>query len=176
MSGTGPTRNDSPAADVPCGSLADLAARCNELHGQLIGALRVSLQSAIEIGALLREAKRQTGHGSFGKWIADNVKFSARTATNYMRLHDNRDSLKSENVSDLSDAYRLLVEHRELAGDPLTTAESEALTECEATIASGLSYIRSLPPASLRAMRAETARRNPELRDIFDMICGGLES
>lgn len=102
-------------------ALPDVAVRVNALHGEIDGALRLSLQKAIEIGGLLTEAKRQTGHGAFGEWLSDNVAFTSRTARRYMALHENQERLlKADSVSDLGSAYRLLVAH----GTKATEAEA----------------------------------------------------
>jgi hypothetical protein len=93
-------------------ALPDVAVRVNALHDEIGGVLRLSLQKAIEIGGLLAEAKRQTGHGAFGDWLSENVAFTDRTARRYMALFENRERLlRSDNVSDLGSAYRLLSAH-----------------------------------------------------------------
>ncbi len=84
------------------------AAEIRRLHGELAIAMRVTLDKAIEIGRLLTEQKEETGHGDFTAWIEANMPFTDRTARNYMRAYRNRDKLKTESVSDLSGAYRLL--------------------------------------------------------------------
>lgn len=77
------------------------------LHGEIVDSLRLSLDKAIRIGELLTEQKERLGHGRFGAWCA-KLPFGQRTAQNYMRLFDQRDRLKSETVSHLTRAYRLL--------------------------------------------------------------------
>jgi hypothetical protein len=90
----------------------------------------VSLESAIEIGALLHEAKAATGHGAFGKWLVENVQFSDRTARRYMTIFDNRERLlKSDTVSNLQSAYRPLSPHVSPDRDSWGTAISEAESE-----------------------------------------------
>lgn len=111
-------------------TLADLAGRANILHAQITSALRTSLDAAIEIGGLLLDAKAQTGHGAFGRWLADNVKFSDRTARRYMTVFDNRERLlKSDSVSDLSSAYHILAAHAEPDPADLGAAIAEAESE-----------------------------------------------
>jgi len=85
--------------------------RANEivsLHGQIEGLLKQSLGKAIRIGQLLSEQKAALPHGEFIPWIKANLPFTDRTARNYMKLSENRDLLKTENVSDLRSAYALL--------------------------------------------------------------------
>jgi hypothetical protein len=78
------------------------------LHNEITGYLCMSVEKAVRIGQLLAEQKSSLLHGDFGKWIEANLPFTDRTARNYMRLYHNRDLLKTETVSDLSTAYKLL--------------------------------------------------------------------
>ena len=78
------------------------------LHQEIAGHLKISLEKAIKIGELLTEQKESLKHGQFTPWIKDNLPFTDRTARNYMRLYHARDKLKTERVSDLNEAYRLL--------------------------------------------------------------------
>ena len=82
--------------------------KISRLHGEIVGHLKQSLISAIQIGQLLTEQKQKLKHGEFGKWIKTNLPFTNRTARNYVRLYLERDRLKTETVSDLKSAYRLL--------------------------------------------------------------------
>ena len=78
------------------------------LHDEVIGALKTSLKKAIRIGELLTDQKESMAHGAFLPWVKENLPFTDRTARNYMRLHRERDRLKTETVSDLKGAYKLL--------------------------------------------------------------------
>lgn len=84
------------------------AEEITRLHQEIIGSLRTSLAKGIQIGELLTEQKESLKHGEFTSWIKENLPFTDRTARNYMRLHQRRDELKTESVSDLTDAYKLL--------------------------------------------------------------------
>jgi hypothetical protein len=79
-----------------------------KLHSEIIGHLKTSLEKAIRIGELLSEQKASLKHGQFTTWIEGNLSFTDRTARNYMRLHREKDRLKTETVSDLKSAYKLL--------------------------------------------------------------------
>ncbi len=46
------------------------------------------LQSSIEIGRRLKEAKEMVGHGNWSKWLEDEVNYSQRTASNLVKIHD----------------------------------------------------------------------------------------
>lgn len=45
-----------------------------------------ALEYALEIGALLNEAKPQIGHGEWGQWLEEQCTLAPRTARAYMRL------------------------------------------------------------------------------------------
>lgn len=49
---------------------------------------KIMLESAIEIGKRLKEAKKIAGHGNWEKWLEEEVCYSNRTASNLMRLYD----------------------------------------------------------------------------------------
>jgi hypothetical protein len=90
--------------------------RINEiaaLHSEILGNLRQSLTKAIKIGELLSLQKDTLAHGEFTKWISQHLPFTDRTARNYMRLYRERDRLKTETISDLTEAYGILVEHKQ---------------------------------------------------------------
>lgn len=78
------------------------------LHDQIVAAARTSLDSAIRIGELPAGIKKTLRHGDWGTWVKQNLPFTIRTATNYLRVFSGRDRLKSETVSDLTAAYRVL--------------------------------------------------------------------
>ena len=88
----------------------DRAPEIAELHERVCCYARATLETAIRIGELLTEQKSSMPHGDFTAWIADRLPFTDRTARNYIRLHHERDRLKAESVSGLSDAYALLAE------------------------------------------------------------------
>ena len=90
------------------------------LHNEILGFGKLSLENAIRIGQLLTDQKEELEHGEFIRWIKENLPFTDRAARRYMELWRYRDTLKSENVSDLSSAYQLLVEHKLKEGLPST--------------------------------------------------------
>lgn len=49
---------------------------------------KMLLYTAVEIGRRLTEAKSLVSHGEWGKWLADSVSYSQRTATNLMRIYE----------------------------------------------------------------------------------------
>lgn len=86
------------------------------LHLEIMGHLKMSLEKAIKIGQLLTEQKTELKHGEFTPWMKDNLPFTERTARNYMKLFQEKHRLKTETVSDLTSAYRLLSEPKPLEG------------------------------------------------------------
>ena len=44
------------------------------------------IDHAVRCGELLIEQKKAVGHGKFGQWVKDHLKFSHDTANDYMKL------------------------------------------------------------------------------------------
>ena len=97
------------------------------LHAEIAGHFRQSLEKAIRIGELLSEQKAALRHGEFTAWITRNLPFTDRTARSYMRVYENRDRLKTESVSDLTTAYRLLAAPQPKQGGGVLEVIDEAL-------------------------------------------------
>lgn len=60
---------------------------------------KILLNSAMEIGKRLKEAKSLVGHGNWEKWLEEKVEYSKRTATNLMRLYDEYGSKSGEDLN-----------------------------------------------------------------------------
>jgi Protein of unknown function (DUF3102) len=102
----------------------------NRLHSEICDAARTSIEKAVRIGELLTEQKSLLKHGEWLPWQGANLLFSSRTATNYMRVFENRALLKSESVSDLNEAYALLEEPRKVLTDAQkVAADWEKITQ-----------------------------------------------
>lgn len=80
------------------------------LHHEIVAAAVSSLEKATRIGELLTQERVRLEHGQWLPWIKKNLPFTDRTARNYLRVYNNRDKIKTETVSDLTGAYRLLSE------------------------------------------------------------------
>lgn len=80
------------------------------LHAEVEAAMRAALPKAIRIGELLTDAKASLQHGEWGEWCEQNLPFTVRTASNYMKVFAKQHELESETVSDLTGAYRMLRE------------------------------------------------------------------
>lgn len=107
------------------------------LHDELTGLFQQSLDKAICLGELLIQQKVALDHGQFGNWVRENLPFTVRTAQNYMRICSEKDRLKCETVSHLTEAYSLLAEPKiddELAGEhPEPPSEAKTSTSVSAT-------------------------------------------
>src|SRR5665213_3095606 len=104
----------------------------NKRHAEIIKAARTSLDNAIRIGELLSETKSGLKHGEWLPWLQSNLTFSDRTARNYMRCYDERERLKAETISNLTEAYGLLAEHNDSPPKPPgTDADRPTLTQAE---------------------------------------------
>ena len=86
------------------------------LHSEIYGLLKTSLEKAIRIGELLNEQKASLKHGEFIPWIEKNLPFNERTARRYINIFRNRHRLKSDKVSGLNQAYKLLEAPKETSG------------------------------------------------------------
>lgn len=79
------------------------------LHNNILDHARTSIDKAIRIGELLAGIKNELNHGQWLPWLGDYVSFSERTAQRYLFCFDNREKIKNDNVTDLTDAYSLLL-------------------------------------------------------------------
>lgn len=85
-----------------------LISQVKKLHSEIMGFYTKSLDTAIEIGSILTPKKKVLGHSNWISWVQNNLPFTDRTASNYMKLYRYKDKLKKEKVSDLQTAYKLL--------------------------------------------------------------------
>ena len=89
----------------------------SEIHEKIGNHIKMTLYEAIRAGQILSEQKEGMKHGEFTPWVNDNLSFDIRTAQRYMRAYNNRERIeegvKSDSVSFLTDAYRLLEEPKE---------------------------------------------------------------
>lgn len=78
------------------------------LHGEIVTAARQTLKLAMRAGELLAGVRAELPHGEWLPWCKANLPFSDRTARNYIRVYEQRDLPKLENVSSLSAVYAVL--------------------------------------------------------------------
>lgn len=84
-----------------------------KLHNEISMHYKISIQNAIRIGEILTEQKKSLKYGEFTKWVESTLPFTSRTARNYMLLFKEKSFIKTETVSDLSEAYKLLSQKRD---------------------------------------------------------------
>jgi hypothetical protein len=89
-------------------SLSDCATEANTLHTLIAGYARKSVEYAIRLGGILIRAKASVAHGEWMPWAADNLQFDLRTAERYVAVYENREQIKIESVSNLTEAYRAI--------------------------------------------------------------------
>jgi len=78
-----------------------------QLHDEIGGYLKMSLEKAIKIGELLTEQKASLKHGEWLPWIESNLPFSTRTAEVYLKCYREREKIAES--ANLRDALSLLV-------------------------------------------------------------------
>jgi hypothetical protein len=83
-------------------TLESIADRINEQHTRAVEHAGKAIEHACRAGEWLIEAKRQVRHGEWQAWLADNVRFSDRTARGYMRVAKNLPKLE-ENGNGVAD-------------------------------------------------------------------------
>jgi hypothetical protein len=86
----------------------DISAEIINLHDKISQQVKSILPKIMRIGELLVEQKQKLPHGQFTKWVEENLPFTIRTAQNYMKVFFNKERLKNENISLLSDCYNIL--------------------------------------------------------------------
>ena len=97
--------------DLTLFSQDESARQINRLHALANGHAEMAIQKAIQCGGKLAEKKASLAHGEWIPWIENNLTFSDRQASTYMRVATNR-----KRVSDLDsirEAVKLLAEPRE---------------------------------------------------------------
>lgn len=64
-------------------------------HNEASNAVRYAVARYFACGEFLRRKKDEIGHGPWTAWLRENIKFSHRSATDYILLHDNRAKLEA---------------------------------------------------------------------------------
>lgn len=130
---------------------AEDVALIQELDGRICSRDEDNLADAQKIGGICERAKRRCGHGNFLPWLKGTVRIPKRRAQRYMEVFRERDFLKSEGVTHLTEAYRAIARKkreeeklpqavRKLDESPAGEGPSgpdpvSVLEECEARIA-----------------------------------------
>lgn len=88
---------------------------------------KTCLERAIQCGERLKRMKARVGHGKWLPFLHVNApNISERTVSRWINLYENRDQIKSANVSDLSAAYRLLSTPQESAPEAIEQVDFSA--------------------------------------------------
>lgn len=72
---------------VPRSQQRDIATVTAEIRVITDQTRRMVVNSIVEIGRRLEEAKSMLPHGEWGRWLAEEVEFKQSTANNYMRIY-----------------------------------------------------------------------------------------
>jgi hypothetical protein len=85
----------------------ELAEEIRKEYERAWGFRKSEVRSCMKVGALLIQAKDAVPHGAWEEWISNNFPFTTRTASNWMRMHQNKEEVErllaereSETVSD----------------------------------------------------------------------------
>jgi hypothetical protein len=90
------------------GTIDGAANEIRRLHADVILAAKTALAKAIKIGELLYRI-RASRQGEWLLWLQANMPFTHRTALNYMECYNRRDELEAAHITNLKDAYALLL-------------------------------------------------------------------
>ncbi len=131
-----------------------------KLHGKVKNGIRFVLDGAIAIGEILCRQKEVLPHGEFTSWITKELPFTDRAARNYMRLYRNKNMLKTENVSVLSDAYKLLVAPK--------TADDEQETDIDNAVKNVKAFVKEIQPQILERYDTDEEFRRGTIEDAFN--------
>jgi hypothetical protein len=119
----------SSKRDKESDKLGKLAEQLKSLKEKYLAAVRTTLETAIEFGGVLVEAKEAVGHGNWSEWLRSNVDFSPRLARDFMTFYAYREELKSANLANLTDARHYL---RKLSNSPEETEDEAGTAHGEA--------------------------------------------
>ncbi len=147
--------------------LETLADEINELHGQIAGALRTTVDLAIKCGEKLARAKATCGHGNWLPWLKENFEGSERVARDWMQLHEHRDILAATAdlgvTASLEHIRKQLKAAKEARDNEATLAEiDEAERECVSPVIEVTEAMGTTPeptPANAAKKVAQIAQR-----------------
>jgi hypothetical protein len=77
-------------------NLGQLAEEINAEHRAFVGTFQKTVEHGIRAGELLSTAKAECAHGTWLPWLEENFEGAARTAQEYMRLHNHRDEIRAK--------------------------------------------------------------------------------
>jgi hypothetical protein len=84
-----PSASTTPAAELTAPELAQrIKDQLKEMEETANRIKQTVLKQAVDLGALLLQAKAKVPHGRFGKWLEKNCDLSERSAQRYMALKE----------------------------------------------------------------------------------------
>ena len=95
-------------------------AEINRLHQSFCDGLRTTLQIAIQIGELLVAQKAKCKHGEWLPWVEANLRFTPRTAQQYIRCFENRGKLPNAKAA----SYLTIEDFAKAASEPVKEREN----------------------------------------------------
>jgi hypothetical protein len=112
------------------------ATRLRQIHGEIVSTASEMIDRAIEAGGILQEVKAALPHGDFTTWVEFNAGFGMRTAQRYMKIYENREALKNDTLSFLTDAHKMLTMQKAdkaiSSSATMTEEEQQLLSVCKA--------------------------------------------
>jgi len=86
------------------------AKEINRLHGEIMAAVRTTLEKAIRVGELLTKCRTKCQHGDWLPWLKANVQMDQKSVWRYMQIFEHREKLG--NLPNLTEALQLINEVR----------------------------------------------------------------
>jgi len=84
------------------------AIKANTAHNFITHRGFEMIKAMVMVGEILFHKKNLLGHGKWIPWVEDNLEFSYKTATNYIRLFENRDEIFARKPISLQDTLAIL--------------------------------------------------------------------
>jgi phage N-6-adenine-methyltransferase len=98
--------------------LQSVTAEIAQLHAEILGVARTSIEKAIRVGELLHICRRKIADGDWLLWLEMNVPFSQKTAWRYMWCFEHREEIESQLVTltSMSAVFQLLSDGKHDSG------------------------------------------------------------
>lgn len=82
-----------PFAKAIEGIMIETVDQLHAAHYEASNAVKYAVVRYFACGEFLARKKKEVGHGPWSTWLKENIKFSHRTASDYILLHNNRAKL-----------------------------------------------------------------------------------
>jgi hypothetical protein len=148
----------------------ELAEEIRKEYERAWGFRKSEVRSCMKVGALLLQAKEAVPHGAWEEWISNNFPFTTRTASNWMRMHQNKEEVErllaereSETVSDSLTMREVL---KALAPPKPKPSSNEAQENEEEGTHAGVTRSARYQPIRIRSEAQQ--RQDEEESDVAD--------